>query len=458
MKKRLILPVRLSLVIGIAIIAAAGTLLLTPTPSNVLGQARSGGGSLGWRVWVKTSPCSGRFDWLTVAQGNPTGGGNTFAAYETLLPLSGCTETAPSGCTFAAADALRNSLRFHPKFLDLCCRDYSVWENSQTGKRTVVLGKLGTAGFTWRFVKGQLCCEEAEALAGIPGACSDRRRSGWGPTNESAGLNGKTLTFYRGTTPEQCQADCGKNPACRAFTFIRAGAYSAGDPQMCYLMSEATGFAPSPCCISAVKSGEQGGGVVYPGEGNTIGLINKPQVVELPDDADDSTPGRSDPAPDRPSETPNTPGLAPPVGGDQSGSLKLVATEIRPSTKDDTFTYTRGPTSASAQHQFEPGNLANALIQWNFSGAPGSLNPGQEFTITISGSVTRGARFGESPTATVFTQGLEVVKAEPAVMNTDVPFRGGKYVFRVPADAAKVTISFQADYNIGTFATYRYER
>lgn len=76
----------------------------------------------------------------------------------------------------------------------------------------------------------------------------------WGPTNNNAGLNGTTLTYYRGTTAEQCQADCGKNPKCKAFTLIRAGAYSPNDPPMCYLMSEATGFAPSPCCISAIKN------------------------------------------------------------------------------------------------------------------------------------------------------------------------------------------------------------
>ena len=76
---------------------------------------------------------------------------------------------------------------------------------------------------------------------------------GWGETNYNAGLNGKALTFYRGTTPEQCQADCEKNPNCKGFTLIRAGAYNANDPAMCYLMSEATSFAPSPCCISAIK-------------------------------------------------------------------------------------------------------------------------------------------------------------------------------------------------------------
>jgi len=123
--------------------------------------------SLGWRVWIKTSPCSGRFDWLSVAQHNPTGGGNNFVPYETVLWNQGCTQPAPNGCTFAKAQALMASLRGHPKFLDYCCRDYSVWQNTQTKKYSVVQGKFGNAGFGWQFVKGQLCCEEAEALAGM---------------------------------------------------------------------------------------------------------------------------------------------------------------------------------------------------------------------------------------------------------------------------------------------------
>ena len=75
----------------------------------------------------------------------------------------------------------------------------------------------------------------------------------FGPWNDSAGLNGERLTFYRGTTPELCQIDCANNPNCKGYTLIRAGAYNAGDPPMCYLMSSVKDYAPSPCCISAIK-------------------------------------------------------------------------------------------------------------------------------------------------------------------------------------------------------------
>ncbi len=78
--------------------------------------------------------------------------------------------------------------------------------------------------------------------------------TGWKPTDNNASLQGTNLTYYRGTTAEQCKADCDKNPKCKAFTLIRAGAYNPNDPPMCYLASEVTASVPSTCCISAIKS------------------------------------------------------------------------------------------------------------------------------------------------------------------------------------------------------------
>ncbi len=77
----------------------------------------------------------------------------------------------------------------------------------------------------------------------------------WGPRNDNAGINeGERITYYPGTTPEKCQADCDATARCIAYTYIRAGAYNPNDPPMCYLMSEAKEFSPSPCCISAMKN------------------------------------------------------------------------------------------------------------------------------------------------------------------------------------------------------------
>jgi hypothetical protein len=77
----------------------------------------------------------------------------------------------------------------------------------------------------------------------------------WGPIQQ-ASINqgdGQLLTYYVGTTPEQCQSDCAKNPGCKAFTFIKPGVYNPNDPQMCYLMSQVSRLTPSPCCVSAIK-------------------------------------------------------------------------------------------------------------------------------------------------------------------------------------------------------------
>jgi hypothetical protein len=80
-------------------------------------------------------------------------------------------------------------------------------------------------------------------------------KSTWGPRNDNAGINeGERITFYPGSTPEKCQADCDATPRCVAYTYIRAGAYNPSDPPMCYLMSVAKEFSPSPCCISAIKN------------------------------------------------------------------------------------------------------------------------------------------------------------------------------------------------------------
>lgn len=83
----------------------------------------------------------------------------------------------------------------------------------------------------------------------------ENKKSGtnFSPLDYQASLNGENLTYYPGTTVEQCQADCAKNDRCRGFTFIRAGAYNPNDSAMCYLASKVTGSASHACCISAVK-------------------------------------------------------------------------------------------------------------------------------------------------------------------------------------------------------------
>jgi len=75
---------------------------------------------------------------------------------------------------------------------------------------------------------------------------------GW-KMDYNASLDGERLTYYRGTTAEQCQADCAANPNCKGFALIRAGAYNPSDPPMCYLLSKVTGSTASTCCISGIR-------------------------------------------------------------------------------------------------------------------------------------------------------------------------------------------------------------
>jgi hypothetical protein len=142
----------------------------------------------GWKVWVKTSPCSGLHDWVSVAQKNPTeGGGGSFwysADYVVGDPSLSCTHSW-SDCTFAAANAEKEIVRTSGiasgQFANYCCREYSVWEHGETGKLSIVQGKqLYTSNYPWRLVKPDLCCLEAEAMTGLTGACSGSGTHGTG--------------------------------------------------------------------------------------------------------------------------------------------------------------------------------------------------------------------------------------------------------------------------------------
>ena len=176
------------------------TLLILASLTTVKAQDKS------WKVWVKTSPCSGRTDWVSVAKDNPTGGGNFFYLASDLFPGTGCSNTA--NCTFDEANTVASTLRGSSEFSKYCCADYSVWKNNQTGKMSVVLGKMSTAGYGWDLVKGNLCCEEAEALSGITGACS-------GANNTNQAIISKTKCYpgsYAAWNSQSQRVECFCNP------------------------------------------------------------------------------------------------------------------------------------------------------------------------------------------------------------------------------------------------------
>jgi hypothetical protein len=72
--------------------------------------------------------------------------------------------------------------------------------------------------------------------------------------NNTSYSGGSRITYYARASVGGCQADCAANASCRAFTWIRPGAYNPGDSAMCYLMYSVTGPVSHPCCISGVKN------------------------------------------------------------------------------------------------------------------------------------------------------------------------------------------------------------
>jgi hypothetical protein len=178
----------------------------------------SGGssGGTGWKVWVKTSPCAGgRTDWISVAKENPGfgGGGSSWQTADLIISSLDCTKN--DSCTFSAAEASAATVRASSRFLSYCCRDYSVWKNTQSGEMSVVKG-MGSAGFGWQFEKGNLCCEEAAAEAGKPELCpttpdgSNQAKAGYIGCYKDIqpfDLDGY-LEAGSTTTPERCIATC----------------------------------------------------------------------------------------------------------------------------------------------------------------------------------------------------------------------------------------------------------
>lgn len=242
-----------------ASLIAAIWLTALSTGTLVYGQLATG-----WMVWIKTSPCSGRMDWVHVGQSNPTGqGGSSY--YETADRVQGGLSCGRLGsrCTKAQADAEAAQVRSSPKFIDYCCQNTSIWRNTQTNRLNIVLGQFGTPGLGWQFEDGPMCCEQAERLTGITGACVGAVAGQKSNRQNDTAWTGKNLTFHGRQNADQCEADCNANPLCKGYTWIQAGTYSPGDPAMCYMMAEITGSNASRGHFSGMRSAgstQKGGG------------------------------------------------------------------------------------------------------------------------------------------------------------------------------------------------------
>jgi hypothetical protein len=82
----------------------------------------------------------------------------------------------------------------------------------------------------------------------------ERARPAFTLMNNISYSGGSRITFYARPSVGQCQADCAANASCRAFTWIRPGAYNPGDAAMCYIMASVSGPVSHPCCISGTKN------------------------------------------------------------------------------------------------------------------------------------------------------------------------------------------------------------
>jgi hypothetical protein len=87
-----------------------------------------------------------------------------------------------------------------------------------------------------------------------PAPTLERAKPAFNLLNNISYSGGSRITYYPRASVGGCQADCAANASCRAFTWIRPGAYNPGDAAMCYIMASVSGPVSHPCCISGVKN------------------------------------------------------------------------------------------------------------------------------------------------------------------------------------------------------------
>ena len=190
----------------VLVLLTIGVMSLISLAPRAAGQSSS----KGWMVWVRNSPCSGRADWISVAQRNPAEGSKGSFQLATLIqsPLR-CTVAAPDGCTFDEAMAEANVVRASDRFSNFCCRDYFLWQKTATKEVTAVKGD-GSAGLGWTRISQGMCCEEAEKLSGKTGLCGGTKAGAYvGCYKDTSAFDVDGFQERSDkNTPERCIATC----------------------------------------------------------------------------------------------------------------------------------------------------------------------------------------------------------------------------------------------------------
>jgi hypothetical protein len=220
--------------------------------------------------------------------------------------------------------------------------------------------------------------------------------------------------------------------------------------------------ADTPVAATGPRRARQGGGT-----------RSRPQLEELPDEVDTQTGNTAkrkaaldalDSANNSGREEARPSDSRPTAAASSSGSLQMANPWVKDARADECCggrrDYIYGLTTGSRKDSFPPSEGGDLSITWNFAGVPnGSLTPGQEYRITVTGSFSASQpnRSLDPPaSAGVSIMGdVDMIQNQNAYISREAS-RDGVYVFRVRPDAKSVTIELGADYGISTFARYRF--
>ncbi|HYC64306.1 MAG TPA: TIR domain-containing protein [Reyranellaceae bacterium] len=91
----------------------------------------------------------------------------------------------------------------------------------------------------------------------IAAGCAAAPASGavLGPPYDGFALGaGDILRFYGSPSESACRADCEREGSgCQAYTWVKPGGYTAGEPPVCYLMASFKNPVRHKCCVTATR-------------------------------------------------------------------------------------------------------------------------------------------------------------------------------------------------------------